>query len=134
MIGVDQVVEHNVPVAPPAVAAPVRRPKRRQIIVLSVFLAAVVAFFAVAWVSTRGNPENAKVGDCVRLDGADSVKVVACTDPSATFKVVGRVEDKTQVDAGLDACDPFVDQGVEQAFWSGEEGKTGFVLCLAANG
>lgn len=111
-----------------------RRSKRRQLIILSVFLAAVVAFFGFAFAATRHNPGSAKVGDCVRQTGADWVQVVDCSDSPAAFKVVGRVENRTEVDASLNACDPFADLGATQAFWSGEAGRTGYVLCLAKTG
>ena len=115
----------------PVPAALARRSKRRQLIVLSVFLVAVVAFFGFVYAATRHNPGTAKVGDCVRQTGADAVRVVACADSRAEFKVVGRVENKTEVDPSLNACDPFADLGATQAFWSGQAGKTGYVLCLA---
>jgi hypothetical protein len=115
----------------PVPAAPARRSKRRQLIILSVFLVAVVAFFGFVYVATRHNPGTAKVGDCVRQTGADAVQVVDCADSRAEFKVVGRVENKTEVEASLNACDPFADLGATQAFWSGQPGKTGYVLCLA---
>jgi hypothetical protein len=115
----------------PVPAAPARRAKRRQLIVLSVFLVAVVAFFGFVYAATRHNPGTAKAGDCVRQTGADAVQVVDCADARAQFTVVGRVENKTEVEAGLDACEPFADLGATQAFWSGQAGKTGYVLCLA---
>ena len=115
----------------PVPAAPARRSKRRQLIILSVFLVAVVAFFGFVYAASRHNPGSAKAGDCVRQTGANAVQVVDCTDARAEFKVVGRVEDKTEVDASLNACDPFADLGATQAFWSGPAGKTGYVLCLA---
>lgn len=110
-----------------------RRPKRRQKIVLTVFLVVVVAFFGLIWFATRHNPEGAKVGDCVRQTGSDSVRVVGCADPAAAFRVVGRVNDRTEFQASLSACAPFADQGAEQFYWSGKLGKTGYVLCLARN-
>ncbi len=112
-------------------ATPTRRPRRRQKIALAVFLVVVVAFFGLVWLATRHDPRTANVGDCVRQTGADSVEVVGCDDRAATFKVVGRVENKTEVEAGLSACDPYVDQGAEQVFWSGKHGQTGLLLCLA---
>ena len=116
---------------PQPALAPERNPKRRQKIVLAVFLVVVLGFFGVIWLATRHNAETAKVGDCMEQTGPDSLKVVGCGDPKATFTVVGRVEDKTQVEAGLSACRPFQDKGAEQAYWSGEQGKKGLVLCLA---
>ena len=115
----------------PVPAATSRRSKRRQMIILSVFLVIVVAFFGFVYAATRHNPSTAKAGDCVTQTGLNSVQVVDCADARATFKVVGRVENKTEVEASLNACDAFADQGATQAFWSGQAGKTGYVLCLA---
>jgi hypothetical protein len=58
---------------------------------------------------------------------------VKCDDASATYKVVGRVDDKTEVEASLDACDAFVSQGATQVYWQGKSGAKGLVLCLAKN-
>ena len=79
----------------------------------------------------RDAANKAKVGDCVAQEGSDDLKVVECGSADADYKVVGRVEDKTQTEAGISACGPFVDQGAEQAYWEGESGKKGLVLCLA---
>jgi hypothetical protein len=111
-----------------------RRGKRRQIVALVVFLVVVAVAFGGIWLGTRHSASTATVGDCVHQTGTDAVTVVACTDPTADFKVVGRVENKTQVDAGLSACDPYVDQGAETFYWAGQPGKTGYVLCLAKAG
>jgi hypothetical protein len=108
-------------------------PKRRQKIALGVLLAVVLVIAGIAYFATRDNPESAKVGDCVHQTGENSVKVIACTDPDAAFKVVGRVEDQTEVDASLTACDPFEAQNPTSVYWSGEEGGKGYVLCLAEN-
>jgi hypothetical protein len=108
-----------------------RRGKRRQVVVLVVFLAVVAVAFGGIWLATRHSAATAKVGDCVHQTGTDAVQVVACTDPSADFKVVGRVENQTEVDAGLSSCSPYVDQGAEQFYWAGKPGETGYVLCLA---
>ena len=117
-----------------SIPSPRPQSKRRQKIVLTVFLVLVLAFFGVAWLATRHNPGTAKAGDCVRQTGTDSVKVVDCQDSNADFKVVGRVENMTEVQAGISACDAFDGQGVDSFFWSGEAGKKGYVLCLAKNG
>lgn len=111
---------------------PVRNYKRRQKIVLVVALVIVAGFFALAWQQTRHNGSNAQVGDCVKPKGEDSVTIVKCDDPDA-LKVVGRVENKTQIEAQIDACDAFASLGADQSYWTGEDGKTGLVLCLAPN-
>ncbi len=107
--------------------------RRRQLIVLGLLLVVVAVFLAVAWFFSRGQAKDAKVGDCVAVTGSDSIKVVGCTDPKATLKVVGRVADKTEVDATLEVCGQF--PGAEQIYWQGEQiGGKGLVLCLAKTG
>jgi hypothetical protein len=115
----------------PSGAARPRNPKKRQKIVLAVFLLLVVVFFAVVYFATRHNADTAKVGDCVKQNGENSVTVVKCDDPSAAFRVVGRLQGKTQDEATTTACKPFEGAGAEQAYWQGVEGQTGLVLCLA---
>jgi hypothetical protein len=77
----------------------------------------------------RDAASKAKVGDCVQQQGSNDLKVVKCDDTKANFKVVGRVEDKTQVEASLGACDDFPD--AQSAYWEGKSGEKGLVLCLA---
>lgn len=92
----------------------------------------VIGIIIAAVVSQKGNPDSAKVGDCIHHGSGDEVKVVSCTDSSAGYKVVGKVEDKTQTQFDISSdsiCKPF--QGAESAFWKGKVGKTGYVLCLA---
>jgi hypothetical protein len=125
---------NNKPVLEPPAPTGRRRSNRRQVIVLVVLLVVAGLVFGGVWLATRHNASTAQVGDCVHQTGTDAVQVVTCTDPGADFKVVGRVEDRTEVDAGLSACDPYVDQGAVQFYWAGESGKTGYVLCLAKNG
>ncbi|GAA0404277.1 hypothetical protein Acor_24250 [Acrocarpospora corrugata] len=80
-----------------------------------------------------GAPEIAKAGDCLAGASADDLKVVACTDPTATLTVAGRVEDKTQKEWEADQegamCSAF--PSADQSFWEGKEDSTGYVLCLA---
>src|SRR5262245_32392047 len=63
-----------------------RNKKRRQLIALGVLLILVVGFFGAAWFFTRDNGDRAKVGDCVKPSGEDSVKIVSCTSPDAAYK------------------------------------------------
>jgi hypothetical protein len=106
--------------------------KRRQLIALAVFLVVVVGFFGAAWLFGRDNGDRAKVGDCVKQSGADSVKIVSCTSPDAAYRVVGRLDNQTQAAAEIDACDPF--PGADAVFWEGKSGEPGLVLCLASVG
>jgi hypothetical protein len=100
------------------------------IVIAVVILAALVG---IPLYLARDDADTAKVGDCVAQTGSSSVHVVACNDATAEYKVVGRVEDKTETEAGISACGPFEEQGAEQSYWQGERGKQGFVLCLAKN-
>jgi hypothetical protein len=110
-----------------------RSPRRRQVVALAILLLVTAAFLGAAWYFSRGQAGDAKVGDCVAVTGSDSIKVVGCDDAKATLKVVGRVEDRTQVDATLEVCGQFA--GAEQAYWQGTEvGGKGLVLCLAKTG
>jgi hypothetical protein len=110
------------------------RSKRRQVVIVVVFLVLAAGCFGAAWFFTRGAATNANVGDCVKQTGSDSLSIVKCDDPAAGFKVVGRVDNKTEVEATLDACEPYVSQGATQVYWQGKQGETGLVLCLAKNG
>jgi hypothetical protein len=71
------------------------------------------------------------VNDCLSGANADNLKVVACTDASAKFKVLGKVDGKTKIEAetnGGELCKSFT--GAESFFWKGPVGGTGYVLCL----
>jgi len=119
-------------VGAPVGSAPVNQgnKKRRQLIALGVLLVLVAGFFGAAWFFTRDNGDRAKVGDCVKPSGTDSVKIVSCSSPDAAYKVVGRLDGKTQVEAELSACDGF--PGADAVFWEGKAGDKGLVLCLAS--
>jgi hypothetical protein len=83
---------------------------------------------AVFWVRTT-DPQSAEVGDCVAQGSGDSISVVECGDADADFTVVGRLENKTQIEAGLFACSDF--ESATSSYWEGEQGEKGIVLCLA---
>lgn len=112
----------------------VANPKRRQRIVAIVTVVVVLALLGVVLWETRHNASTAKVGDCMKQTGENSLQVVKCDDPKASFKVVGKVEDKSETDAQFSACDPFAAQKPDSVYWEGKSGKTGYVLCLAKTG
>ena len=118
----------------PVVPGKVRNPQRRQRIVGLVTIVVILAILGGVLWATRHNASTAKVGDCMKQTGANSLEVVKCDDPKASFKVVGKVEDKTQTEATFSACDPFEAQKPESVYWEGKSGKTGYVLCLAKTG
>jgi hypothetical protein len=89
------------------------------------------------------DPGGAKAGDCLSGKSIDqssdqfqnaNLKVVSCTAGDAKYKVVGRVENKTQTDAQNDnnVCGAYPD--ATSLYWQGQKGKTGTVLCLKENG
>ena len=117
-----------------AVAPPANNKSRKKLILNTVILFAVAGFIGFAlylWATT--SPAAAKVGDCVSRTGAEGVEVAGCGEANAEYKVVGRVEDKTETEAGISACTPFEKDGAEASFWQGEQGEKGLVLCLAPN-
>jgi hypothetical protein len=90
----------------------------------------------------QNNPTTAQVGDCLGGEDLDregttgtlDVKKVDCADADATYKIVGRVPNKTVTDAQTDTsiCSAFAD--AEKSVWLGEEGETlGAVFCLTPN-
>ncbi|BCJ58536.1 LppU/SCO3897 family protein [Micromonospora endophytica] len=84
----------------------------------------------------------AKTGDCIAELSADAVgeeqtevdgaKVVACTDSTAVYNVVGRVDGQTEAQARTgEACDPFFKESDDgYVFSSIKPGSTGYLLCL----
>ncbi|WP_141576663.1 hypothetical protein [Actinomadura sp. WMMA1423] len=115
---------------PPAPPRARRGRAAKRIAGLVLLLAVVGAVVLVRVAAGKSAPETAQAGDCVARDG-DGVKVVKCTDSTAAFKVVGKVEDKTRVQFSLGSetiCRPF--EGATSAFWKGEVGGEGYVLCL----
>ncbi|MDN3359157.1 hypothetical protein [Actinomadura sp. DC4] len=117
------------PVAPPA---PANKMRRRRIIAVIVLVVVAGGITAAALGAHGSNPDSAKVNDCVSQPEDNSVKVVGCGDAAAKFRVAGKVEHKTQVDVSLNSaaiCKPF--PTATSAYWKGEVGKAGYVLCLA---
>ncbi|MBO0869911.1 MAG: hypothetical protein J2P15_15225 [Micromonosporaceae bacterium] len=111
-------------------------------IVLGVIGAVVVVIVAiVGYVASRSEPKSAAVGDCMHANGddANSLKKVACTDPTWNYKVVGKVNSVTESEWQNGSDDPTGPTGVchnypstTASFWEGTPGSTGYVLCLQA--
>ncbi len=97
------------------------------IVVLALLGAAAVGFAALR----QGEPAAAGVGSCLESTGADSLAVVDCGSPGAQYTVVGKLKDRTSIDAGLFACSDF--PTATTSYWYGREGvgEKGTVLCLA---
>lgn len=79
-------------------------------------------------------PYDAKVGDCMVGQDEDSLKRVdTCAEPH-DWKVVGRIDGKTEAEfyaggPGGDVCKDY--RTATASFWEGETGRRGYVLCLA---
>lgn len=120
---------------PPAYGPPGMPPRRsngRRIAAFVIILVVVAGIAIVAYTTSKSSPDAAKVGDCVSKTGDNSVKTVSCSDSSATYKVVGKVEHKTQIDLSLNSasiCKPF--PTAQSAYWRGKVGQEGYILCLA---
>ncbi|MFF3575500.1 LppU/SCO3897 family protein [Streptomyces mirabilis] len=108
---------------PYAPVAP-QRPKRgvkwylRIVVVVCALIAAVVGY-----ISSRHDPDTAKVGDCMSISNPDSstdpgLKVVDCTSPKAKYKVAEKKSDNS-------GCDR-----TKYAEYT-ETGKDDFTLCLS---
>jgi hypothetical protein len=101
-------------------------------IVVAVVGLAVISGIGYGWKLLKGeDPDLAKVGDCMAGTNADNLKIAKCTDPKVGYKVVGKIDNKSEADFTADRsiCQPFQEAG--SAFWKGEKGSNGYVLCLA---
>lgn len=91
----------------------------------------VVVGGPIAYFAAQSAPSSAKVGDCMKGQSENDLKIVACTDPAAVWVVLGRVADKTEAqlnDPNDDSCAAY--PTTEAGYWEGEKGKKGFILCL----
>jgi hypothetical protein len=116
------------PTAAPKKKSPVRR------IVFGLVAAAVIVVIVLVGKQVTGDPSTASVGECMSGSTADNLKVVGCTEAGAEYKVVGKVDGKTQSQANINGgeiCKPY--PTAETIFWQGEQGGKGYVLCLAPN-
>lgn len=105
---------------------PAKKNKLVQVLISIAIFAAVAGFF---WWLRQDDAGEAKVGDCVAQSGESSLDVVDCKDAGATFKVVGRVENQTEIAANISSCSDF--PNATTTYWQGEQGEEGLVLCLA---
>lgn len=103
--------------------------QRRANLIAVLFMAVFLGLLLLgAVLLNRGGAASATVGDCVALTGSESIKVVSCDDGDADFKVVGRIAEKTEIEATISECVPFPD--ADHVYWQGKSGMRGVVLCL----
>ncbi|HEY0697919.1 MAG TPA: hypothetical protein VGD43_08930 [Micromonospora sp.] len=102
-------------------------------IIGAVVVFAVISLGALAWKYISGDPDTAKVGDClVAGDKEEDLTTTKCDDAKAQYKVVGKIDNKTEAEFNASSvsnpCEAF--PTAESAFWKGEKGGTGYILCL----
>lgn len=127
------------PPLPPAPPAPsnTKRPKGK--IIMWSLLAVVIVVVVIFGVrNSLSSPSNAAVGDCLKGTATNSetatevndFQTVACTSSDAKFKVLGKIENKTEAEFEGDRaiCDKFPATTAE--YWGGKQGEKGYVLCL----
>jgi len=123
------------PPAPPAAPAepeslgPPPRPRKRKIGGWIAVLVILGGIGGAGWYATHTAPASAAVGDCLAQTGGNELTKVGCGDPSARFEVLAKLENKTMVDASLDACADV--PKATSSYWEGKSGELGLVLCLA---
>lgn len=125
------------PVAPPP-PTPVRSRRTGRIITWAVF--AVVIAVGVGWKvhTSLSSPSRAGVGDCLSgtvtdsetVKAANDFKTIACTSSDAKYKVLGKIDNKTEAEFEGDRtiCAAYPDTMGE--LWGQSSGKNGYVLCL----
>jgi hypothetical protein len=94
-------------------------------------LVLIVVGVVVGVAKSASNAGSAAVGDCLDDAGAEHVRTVDCGSADAKYKVLGVVEDKTQIQAGITACDAY--PSTTAYFWQGPDtgvDAKGKVLCL----
>lgn len=122
------------PAAPPP-AAPAKSSVAGAIVKRLIGVAVVfgvITIGGIAWAYLSGAPETAKVGDCLSGQSAEELKTVDCGDPAAAHKVAGKIEDKTEVEFNVSDVETLCSAypNTQNAYWEGEKGGKGYVLCL----
>jgi hypothetical protein len=114
------------PVLPPPRKVPVWR---RFLLVFGLIILVLIG--VSIWKKVSGNPDEAKVGNCLTGQTADDLLVVKCTDKDAQWTVVGKLTDEDRPASGtmVSHCGRW--PTTEYAFWKGRSGGSGYILCLA---
>lgn len=116
------------PAAAPEQVGPPPRPRKSKIGRWVALLVIAGGVGGAVWYGTHAAPTTEGVGDCLAQTGGNQLTKVSCGDKSSRFRVLGKLENKTVVDATLDACSAF--PTATSAYWEGESGQSGLVLCL----
>jgi hypothetical protein len=101
-------------------------PKSKYRVVL--FAIAILAIpFAVYF--GLDEPNQAAVGNCMAGQSASDRRIVECGDSSAEWKVLGRLEGKTEADHNDEACSAYPETAAS-FYQDGRRFSKGFILCL----
>ena len=73
------------------------------------------------WYVTHTAPASAGVGDCLAQTGGNELAKVSCGDPVRPLRGAGQAENKTMVDASLDACEDV--PKATSSYWEGKSGE-----------
>jgi hypothetical protein len=131
------VASDSAPAAPTyAVTSPVQAPvaKRRRYsprqLVIWAVVVVVVLVGGYVYRHVTGDPTTAKVGSCMTGQSKDTIKVVGCSDATAQWTVVGKVDENSQPSSTKMDSDCAAYPTTAAEFWDEDNGDN-FVLCLA---
>ena len=124
------------PIYVPETSEPATKPRKGRLGTFLTFGVLIVLILGVGGyflLSMRNNPDKANVGDCLSgtedPGNADDIKLVDCTDPKASFKVLKKIDNQLKpASTDQTACDG---TATTDTFWFGRDGKPGTILCLS---
>ncbi|MET8628590.1 hypothetical protein ABZW30_33430 [Kitasatospora sp. NPDC004669] len=103
-------------------------------VVVTLIVLGVLAGGAYIWKHMTGAASTAAPGDCVQqtggqAEGTQNFKVVSCADSKASYRVLGKLDHRTEPSNASTACDPW--PATTAAFWE-QTTRTGdgYILCL----
>lgn len=128
---------------PPGTGMPPKRNPGKRLLISVVIIVGLIIVGAISS-KLSDSTDNAKVGDCVKdaptdtTVKGDNMKKVKCSDPTAKYKVVGKVDHVSRISVSLgnsmgnSVCRAY--PTATGTYWRGKDtGMDGYVLCLAPN-
>lgn len=113
--------------ADPGLPGP-KPPISTNVKIVMAVLAVMVVAASIAWFVLGGSsdPDDAKVGDCLHWASADDVSIVGCGSDDAQYRVVGRVDDTSDVSE----CAAYRETD-QRLYNDGKGGGKQYVLCVS---
>ncbi|MFF2073210.1 hypothetical protein ACFVXG_00460 [Kitasatospora sp. NPDC058162] len=103
-------------------------------VVVTLIALGLLAGGTFLWKHMTGAASTAAPGDCVQQtggtkEGTQDFKVVDCTDSKASYRVLGKLDHRTEPSDASTSCDPW--PATTAAFWE-QTTRTGdgYILCL----